>query len=870
MASPAVAGTALTRITVAATSYTINLPASIASGDGLIIVVAVMAPTGTETIAATGWANITNFVTRNGTAQAIHALYRQANGSEGSTVTVTNSDSSKVATVAYRITGHQDFATSPQATTGVTGSGTNNADPPSVSVTGGPKDVLSLACMALEGEVFTGTGAPTNWTNNQVEDTGVSGSATVNGLIQVAQRQETNVSTVNPGVFSHASNNWVAQTIVIHPAGPAAVTGTIAATQAAQTGAFTGTVTPPAVTGTIASTQAADVGALSGTVANPVVGTIGGGSASIVQARVLGEITGGGSSTFPFTFASTPTSGSHLYFWVVNRYTSGAGTVTLPAGLSWIAGAPVSLTNDIFGGWAKSDSPSDGVTNSWTFTKANNPSKPAIHGYEIAGVDTATPERGEDGPDNGSSTTASTAGVSAQVGDLGLFGVVNSGGTTITAWSDSYTTGTSFDTTSTGGSRSVSYVATKGLSAVATTDPDGTLSVSGVWIAHLLVVAGGVPVFQDDNTAAFTGTVADNAVTGTIASTQDDQTGALTGTETITGTIAATQDDQTGAFTGALTISGTVAATQADDTAAFTGLVANPVTGILGATQDDDTADFQGTAVSDGAWNSTQDDQTGQFNGTVANPITGTWTSTQDDQTGAFTGTVTPPAVTATIGATQDDQTGSFTGLTAFGILGTIGAVQDDNTGTFTGTVVPPAVTGVIAAVQDDQTGSFTGLAAVGIVGTIGATQDPNVGSFTGLVANPAVGPPGTVVCTVDAPTATCVLTAPTATCVLTAASAVCTISPVNVIAGTSAVITATFRDVDGNLADPTTVEALIQHPDGTTSAPTPTSASVGVWTTVVPTDDAGFWFYQITGTGNDLDVVCVGSFCAQPSLVSV
>lgn len=220
MASPSIAGTpALDATTTAGTSHTINLPGSIAAGDGLIVVFAYMAPTGTETISATDWTNITGFVTRNGTAQAIHALYKQATGSEGATVSITSSTSTKAATVSYRITGHQSFTTSPQAGTGATGtSGPDTADPPSVSVTGGPKDVLSLACMAIENETFTGTGAPTNWTNNQTTNTGISGGGAGNGMIQVAQRQETNVSTVDPGVFQHdVSEDWVAQTIVIHP-----------------------------------------------------------------------------------------------------------------------------------------------------------------------------------------------------------------------------------------------------------------------------------------------------------------------------------------------------------------------------------------------------------------------------------------------------------------------------------------------------------------------------------------------------------------------------------------------------------------------------------------------------------------------------
>lgn len=86
---------------------------------------------------------------------------------------------------------------------------------------------------------------------------------------------------------------------------------------------------------------------------------------------------------------------------------------------------------------------------------------------------------------------------------------------------------------------------------------------------------------------------------------------------------------------------------------------------------------------------------------------------------------------------------------------------------------------------------------------------------------------------------------------------------------GSDFVITTFFTDIDGNPADPTSVDALIQAPDGTQTAPVPTSSEVGTWVTVGPADMPGLWFYEITGTST-ISVVDVGSFCVEPGLVPV
>lgn len=79
--------------------------------------------------------------------------------------------------------------------------------------------------------------------------------------------------------------------------------------------------------------------------------------------------------------------------------------------------------------------------------------------------------------------------------------------------------------------------------------------------------------------------------------------------------------------------------------------------------------------------------------------------------------------------------------------------------------------------------------------------------------------------------------------------------------------LTGTFRDVDGDLANPTTVTLTVLEPDGTTSTPSASSSSTGIYTATVTIDQSGTWRYRWEGTG---DVVTAeeGSFDVRPRRV--
>jgi hypothetical protein len=99
-------------------------------------------------------------------ALAVAGAWRKADGTEGSSITVTTNLSVLAAHHAYRITGAADPTVRPPeaATIGYTDT-TTSIDPPSLSPTGGAKDYLWLAVAGYRRSGRTMTGTPTSYTN---------------------------------------------------------------------------------------------------------------------------------------------------------------------------------------------------------------------------------------------------------------------------------------------------------------------------------------------------------------------------------------------------------------------------------------------------------------------------------------------------------------------------------------------------------------------------------------------------------------------------------------------------------------------------------------------------------------------------------
>ena len=85
-------------------------------------------------------------------------------------------------------------------------------------------------------------------------------------------------------------------------------------------------------------------------------------------------------------------------------------------------------------------------------------------------------------------------------------------------------------------------------------------------------------------------------------------------------------------------------------------------------------------------------------------------------------------------------------------------------------------------------------------------------------------------------------------------------------IIGSSVVVQATFRDLDGVLTNPSDVELIIRDPSGNQTAGSPTNFSTGVYRDDVTLDEAGWWSFRFEGTIGGNMAVCEGRVCAEES----
>jgi len=134
---PQIAAVAVTQILANATSHVVNLPAGIAPGQLLLLISGL---DGVPTISATGWTALTGA----SNTVAVRGLWRIADGTEGSTVTVTSSASEKAEYWVARITGAHASA-APEHTAAATGSAVANViKPAALTPTWGAANTLWL------------------------------------------------------------------------------------------------------------------------------------------------------------------------------------------------------------------------------------------------------------------------------------------------------------------------------------------------------------------------------------------------------------------------------------------------------------------------------------------------------------------------------------------------------------------------------------------------------------------------------------------------------------------------------------------------------------------------------------------------------
>ena len=224
MASPTVQATAESVTSTAGTTHSVNLPTGIAAGD-LLLLCSDKGSTAATVNALTGWTELLDENSANG----LYVAYRWADGTEVGPLAMGTSASTRLATIALRVSGAENPATqAPQIGTTATGTSVN-PDPPAVTPTGGSKDYLSVAFFGSAGEEADDdtwvTAVPTGYTSPALQKTGGVAGTNLGALLGLTYRQFTGASE-DPGTFTMAvSAAWRAQTLIVPPSGDAPAGG---------------------------------------------------------------------------------------------------------------------------------------------------------------------------------------------------------------------------------------------------------------------------------------------------------------------------------------------------------------------------------------------------------------------------------------------------------------------------------------------------------------------------------------------------------------------------------------------------------------------------------------------------------------------
>lgn len=212
MAFPVIAATNTSSHTSNTTSHTINLPSGIVSGN-LLIVFFTCGPPNNGDVTITwpaGWNILSETFLAGSLGHKQSTYYRRADGSEGSTITITTSALRVSAHGSYRITGHH-ATRNPEAGVAATGSSTS-ANPPSLNPSAwGTEDTLWAAFGSAESGAAQFSGFPSGYTLNQLS---VSG----NNVQLGAAAKQSRVESEDPGTFTNPNAPWIAQTFAVPPA----------------------------------------------------------------------------------------------------------------------------------------------------------------------------------------------------------------------------------------------------------------------------------------------------------------------------------------------------------------------------------------------------------------------------------------------------------------------------------------------------------------------------------------------------------------------------------------------------------------------------------------------------------------------------
>lgn len=184
-----------------ATEHTVNLPSGIVSGNLLLVFFTGYA-CGTITFPS-GW---TQLFSGAETYMKLEGWYRIADGTEGSTITVTTLKAWTNNT-SYRITAYSGTPEAGTASTGIDA----NPNPPNLAPSWGAFNTLWFAAIGTTAHASC-SAYPTNYTDGRFDAYDIGGS----GVGLGSARRELNAISDDPGTFTvNAISRWVANTVVV-------------------------------------------------------------------------------------------------------------------------------------------------------------------------------------------------------------------------------------------------------------------------------------------------------------------------------------------------------------------------------------------------------------------------------------------------------------------------------------------------------------------------------------------------------------------------------------------------------------------------------------------------------------------------------
>lgn len=210
--APSIASTSIRSDSGNTTNHTGTMPPGVVSGN---LIIANLSMDGNTTLGwPAGW-TVLSPITNSGGDGTSEVRYRIADGSEAGHIVVTTPASEACSFAMYRITDWHG-TTPPEAGTPNTGS-SQNPDAPSLSPSWGAEDNLYIFIAAWGSSISNiDANYPANYTLSQLTDS--VGNSNIPGIAMAARQLA--ASSDDPGAATlGASSTWVANTLVVRPAG---------------------------------------------------------------------------------------------------------------------------------------------------------------------------------------------------------------------------------------------------------------------------------------------------------------------------------------------------------------------------------------------------------------------------------------------------------------------------------------------------------------------------------------------------------------------------------------------------------------------------------------------------------------------------